>query len=167
MISWFCYVLLWYFTLLRDGIIMSIGILVTRSVRLWFVLFTGEFSHSMWLEYHMMTSSNENIFRVTGHLCGEFTAQGQWRGPLMLSFDLRLNKPLSKQSWGWWFETPLRPLWRHFYEHCQTRTLKQWTRWQHKDSYIHHLGRLKQSVCLLSAGHVIYSLKDSPTILFW
>ena len=28
-------------------------------------------------------------------------------------FDLRLNKRLSKQSWGWWFETPSRPLWRH------------------------------------------------------
>ena len=26
-------------------------------------------------------------------------------------FDL--NKRLSKQSWGWWFETPSRPLWRH------------------------------------------------------
>ena len=29
-------------------------------------------------------------------------------------FDLRLNKRLSKQSWGWWFEMPWRPLWRHF-----------------------------------------------------
>ena len=28
-------------------------------------------------------------------------------------FDLCLNKRLSKQSWGWWFETPSRPLWRH------------------------------------------------------
>ena len=28
-------------------------------------------------------------------------------------FDLRLNERLSKQSWGWWFETPSRPLWRH------------------------------------------------------
>ena len=28
-------------------------------------------------------------------------------------FDLRLNKQLSKQSLGWWFETPLCPLWRH------------------------------------------------------
>ena len=27
--------------------------------------------------------------------------------------DLRLNKRLSKQSWGWWFETPSRPLWHH------------------------------------------------------
>ena len=28
-------------------------------------------------------------------------------------FDLRLNKRLSKQSWGWWFETPSRPVWHH------------------------------------------------------
>ena len=28
-------------------------------------------------------------------------------------FDLRPNKRLSKQSWGWWFEMPSRPLWRH------------------------------------------------------
>ena len=28
----------------------------------------------------MMTSSNGNIFRITGHLCGEFT--GLWRGAL-------------------------------------------------------------------------------------
>ena len=28
-------------------------------------------------------------------------------------FDLCLNKRLSKQSWGWWFETPSCPLWRH------------------------------------------------------
>ena len=28
-------------------------------------------------------------------------------------FDLRLNKRLSTQWWGWWFETLSRPLWRH------------------------------------------------------
>ena len=27
---------------------------------------------------HMMTSSNGNIFRVTGHLCGEFTSSPRW-----------------------------------------------------------------------------------------
>ena len=32
-------------------------------------------------------------------------------------FDLLLNKRLSKQSWGWWFETPAGPLWRH----CEVR----------------------------------------------
>ena len=61
----------------------------------------------------MMTSSNGNIFRVTGHLCGDFPAQR----PVTRSFDvffvLRLNKRLSKQPWGWWFETPSRSLWRH------------------------------------------------------
>ena len=31
-------------------------------------------------------------------------------------FYLRLNKRLSKQSWGWWFETPSHPLWRHCYD---------------------------------------------------
>ena len=27
-------------------------------------------------------------------------------------FELRLNKRLSKQWWGWWFDTPSCPLWR-------------------------------------------------------
>ena len=44
---------------------------------------------------------------------GEFPAQR----PVTRSFDvffyLRLNKRLSKQSWGWWFETLSCPLWRH------------------------------------------------------
>ena len=67
----------------------------------------------------MMTSSNGNIFRVTGHLCGEFTGPGEFpaQRPVTRSFDvlfdLRLNKRLSKQSWGWWFDTLSRPLWRH------------------------------------------------------
>ena len=67
----------------------------------------------------MMTSSNGNIFRVTGHLCGEFTGP-RWipRTKAMtrsfdVFFDLRPNKRPSKQWWGWWFETPSNPLWRH------------------------------------------------------
>ena len=69
--------------------------------------------------YYMMTSSNGNIFRVTGPLCGEFTGPGEFptQRPVTRSFDvffdLRLNKRLSKQSWGWWFETLSCPLWRH------------------------------------------------------
>ena len=66
-----------------------------------------------------MTSSNGNIFRVTGPLCGEFTG-ARWiprtkasDAELCVFFDLRLNKRLSKQSWGWWFETQSGSLWRH------------------------------------------------------
>ena len=33
--------------------------------------------------------------------------KGQWRGALMFSLISTLNKRLSKQLWGWWFETPL------------------------------------------------------------
>ena len=69
--------------------------------------------------YLMMTSSNGNIFRVTGPLCGEFTGPGEFptQRPVTRSFDvffdLRLNKRLSKHSWGWWFETLSWSLWRH------------------------------------------------------
>ena len=44
---------------------------------------------------------------------GEFPSQGPVTRGFDVSFDLCLNKRLSKQSWGWWFETPSRPLWRH------------------------------------------------------
>ena len=39
--------------------------------------------------------------------------KGQWRGALMFSLICVWIKRLSKQSWGWWLETPSRPLWRH------------------------------------------------------
>ena len=38
--------------------------------------------------------------------------KGQWRGTFDVFSDLRLNKQLSKQPWGWWFETPMWSLWR-------------------------------------------------------
>ena len=44
---------------------------------------------------------------------GEFPAQRPVTRSFDVFFDLRLNKRLSKQSWGWWFETLSCPLWRH------------------------------------------------------
>ena len=61
---------------------------------------------------NMMTSSNGNIFRVTGPLCGEFTGPGEFPTQRSVTrsfdvyFDLRLNIRLSEQPWGWWFDTP-------------------------------------------------------------
>ena len=58
-------------------------------------------------------------FRVTGPLCGnspvtgEFLSQRPVTWSFDIFFDLRLNKRLSKQSWGWWFETPSCSIWRH------------------------------------------------------
>ena len=68
----------------------------------------------------LMTSSNGSIFRVTGHLFGEFTGP-RWippQKPVTRSFDafcdLCLNKRLSKQLWGYRFKTLSCPLWRHY-----------------------------------------------------
>ena len=63
--------------------------------------------------WNMMTSSNGNIFSVAGHFNGEFTGH-RWIPRTKASdaelwwvfFYLRLIKRLSKQSRGWWFETP-------------------------------------------------------------
>ena len=45
---------------------------------------------------------------------GEFPAQRSVTRCFNVFLDLRLNKRLSKQLWGWWFETLSRPLWRHY-----------------------------------------------------
>ena len=78
---------------------------------------TGIFTRFGLWAHNMMTSSNGNIFRVTGHLCREFTGEFPAQMPVTRSFDvffdLRLNQRLSKQWWGWWFETLPCPLWRH------------------------------------------------------
>ena len=44
---------------------------------------------------------------------GEFPAQKPVTRSFYVFFHLHLNKQLSKQSSGWWFETLSRPLWRH------------------------------------------------------
>ena len=73
----------------------------------------------------MMTSSNGNMFRVTGFCAGNSPATGGnspvtgefSHRPVTRSFDvffdLRLNKQLSIQSRSRWFEMPLRSLWCH------------------------------------------------------
>ena len=64
-----------------------------------------------------MTSSNGNIFRVTGHLCGEFTGH-RW-------------VLCKKGQWRQWFETPSNPLWHHCNEICDYKlkalALSPWT----------------------------------------
>ena len=44
---------------------------------------------------------------------GEFPTQRPVTRSFDVYFDLRPNKWLSKQSWGWWFETLSCSLWRH------------------------------------------------------
>ena len=95
---------------------------------------TGELSKLLWKLWHgSVITSNENPWNETNpwrhqmetfsallSLCAgnspvtsEFSTQRPVTRSFEVFFDLRLNKRLSKQSWGWWFETPLCSLWRH------------------------------------------------------
>ena len=67
-----------------------------------------------WLRHQM------EIFSALLAICagnspvpGEFPAQRPVTRSFDVFFDLRPNKRLSKQWWGWWFEMPLSPLRRH------------------------------------------------------
>ena len=68
---------------------------------------------------HILTWSNGNICVLLAICAGNSPVPGEFptQRPVTRSFDdffdLRLNKRLSKRSWGWWLETLSRPLWRH------------------------------------------------------
>ena len=67
-----------------------------------------------WWRHQMKTfSALLALCTGTSPVTDEFASQRPVTRRFDVSFDLRLNKRLSKQSWGWWFETPSPPLWRH------------------------------------------------------
>ena len=67
----------------------------------------------------IMTTSNGNIFRITGPLWQESTGD-RWipftrvnNADFDVFCNVRLNKRFSKQSKRRWFDTPSRSLWRY------------------------------------------------------
>ena len=72
--------------------------------------------HSMkssWWRHQMETfSALLAICAGNSPVPSEFPTQRPVTRSFDIFFDLRLNKRLSKQRWGWWFETLSRPLWR-------------------------------------------------------
>ena len=95
-----------------------------------------------------------NHFRLTGPLCGEFTGH-RWipstkASDAELFSNLCLNKGLGKHSWGWWFETPSRPLRRH----CNAPT--------HVDKFL----LLHSGYSIMSHGFYLscYLTPDLPTL---
>ena len=79
-----------------------------------FQLRPGPCQHLAWLRHHM-ESFSALLALCAGNwpVTGEFPSQRPVTWSSDVFFDLCLNKRLSKQSWGWWFETPSRPLRRH------------------------------------------------------
>ena len=79
------------FTGEHEGIFM--GTVWVTLVHKWYIILHFWLSRHQRQDQHMITSSNENIFRVTGHMCGELIHKslmnsphkGQWRGALMFS----------------------------------------------------------------------------------
>ena len=53
------------------------------------------------------------LYAGNSPVTGEFPSQRPVTRSFGVFFDLCLNKRLSKQSRGWWFETPSRSPWRH------------------------------------------------------
>ena len=73
-----------------------------------------------WWRHQMETfSALLAICAGNSPVSGEFPAQRPVMRSFDIFFDLRLNKRLSKQSWGWWFEMLSCPLWRHCNVYCR------------------------------------------------
>ena len=77
-----------------------------------------------WWRHQMETfSALLAICAGNSPVAGEFPAQRPVTRSFDVFFDPRLNKRLSKQSWGWWFEALSRPLWRHRNVHHDLRLI--------------------------------------------
>ena len=74
---------------------------------------TGELQkqRASWWRHQMETLSALLALCVgNSPVSGEFPSQRPVTRSSDVFFDVHLNKRLSKQSWGWWFETPSHPL---------------------------------------------------------
>ena len=100
-----------------------------------------------------MTSSNSNIFRVSGYLCVEFNGPSEFHPhrPVTRSFDvffdLRLIKRFSKHLLGRWSGTPSRSLLRH-----RNDSACLWQRVELYDNDVH--------VSVVPVDHRLYNYVD-------
>ena len=78
------------------------------SVKLFCLIYTTWWRHQMETFSALLTLCAGN-----SPVTGEFPSQRPVARSFDVFFDLCLNKRLSKQSQGWWFETLSRALWRH------------------------------------------------------
>ena len=101
-----------------------------------------------WWRHQMETfSSLQALCAGNSPFPGEFPTQRPVTRSFDVFFDLRLNKRLSKQSWGWWFEMQSGSSWCH----CNVVS----TLWQLRDvedvTWWHHAGSHYLSQCLPSS----------------
>ena len=70
-------------------------------------------THHIHIWHHQMETFSAllAICEWNSLVTSEFPAQRPVTRSFDVFFDLHLNKRLSKQWWGWWFEMPSHPLW--------------------------------------------------------
>ena len=76
----------------------------------------GEFYSDLWSWWRHQMETFSALLAICAEnspVPGEFPAQRPVTRSFDVFFDLHPNKRLSKQSWGWWSETPSSSLWRH------------------------------------------------------
>ena len=84
------------------------------TCNLWFITYMVALMTIFWWRHQMETfSALLAICAGNSPVPGEFPTQRPVTRSFDVYFDLRPNKRLSKQPWGWWFETLSPPLWRH------------------------------------------------------
>ena len=85
-----------------------------------------KWQHPWWRHQMETFSALLAICAENSPVPGEFPAQRPVTRSFDVYFDLRPNRRLSKQSWGWWFETPSWPLWRHRNDYNSVVTWAPW-----------------------------------------
>ena len=95
--------------------------IITHFPNNWNYIDDGDWHNSWWR--HQMETFSALLAICAGNspVPGEFPTQRPVTRSFDVFFDLRLDKRLSKQSWGWWFETLSCPLWRH----CNVEWMKE------------------------------------------
>ena len=94
--------------------------IVRKQIAWWILITCRLLFYIPWWRHHMETlTALLAICAGNSSVTGEFPAQRPVTRNFDVFFDQRLNKCLSKQWWGWWFETPSRPLWRHSDVRCK------------------------------------------------
>ena len=101
--------------------------LCTRSI--------AQTHYGTWWRHQMETFSALLVLCVgNSSVTGEFPSQRPVTRSFDVSFHLRLNRWLSKQSRRWWFETPSHAWWRHYNDKWWRRPLM----WKHSLSCRRH-----------------------------
>ena len=111
----------------------------------------------------MMTSSNGNIFRVTGHLCGEFTSHRRWILRTK-AIDVELWYFLwsvPEYSFDWVNNREAGDLRRHraHYDVTATRTIEQ-------RSYLEVI-KCVPYLILMDEVNDVTRIKEKSTVLYW